>query len=297
MLEVFTVGGGDYLVNTFNAIAAWTGVLPAPTLPPLWHGHEMVFGFAGAIVAASRPLDRSLGNWRHGFGDQRGRIDHLVLLLGLGFGGGSGCARLLLGLQAGFLGGLLARFLFLAAALGFQACLLLGIALGLRLLELAQGVLALGIEHLALVLDHAALHIGAFLAHFDVDCLGRRAALPRIDGQLADGATLQGDLLGRAVIARGFALAMVAAQEAEQLYLFLAADRLLRVGELHPGFLELREQLVDRSGQHRGQLLDCYVRHTCVLLTYPRLPHPCHCSAASLPAAVGSDEIRSRVLP
>lgn len=25
MLEVFTVGGGDYLVNTFNAIAAWTG--------------------------------------------------------------------------------------------------------------------------------------------------------------------------------------------------------------------------------------------------------------------------------
>ena len=23
MLEVFTVGGGDYLVNTFNAIAAW----------------------------------------------------------------------------------------------------------------------------------------------------------------------------------------------------------------------------------------------------------------------------------
>ena len=25
MLEVYTVGGGDYLVNTFNAIAAWTG--------------------------------------------------------------------------------------------------------------------------------------------------------------------------------------------------------------------------------------------------------------------------------
>jgi conjugal transfer mating pair stabilization protein TraG len=23
MLEVYTVGGGDYLVNTFNAIAAW----------------------------------------------------------------------------------------------------------------------------------------------------------------------------------------------------------------------------------------------------------------------------------
>ena len=25
MLEIFTVGGGDYLVNTFQAVAAWTG--------------------------------------------------------------------------------------------------------------------------------------------------------------------------------------------------------------------------------------------------------------------------------
>ena len=25
MLEVFTVGGGEYLVNTFNAVAAWSG--------------------------------------------------------------------------------------------------------------------------------------------------------------------------------------------------------------------------------------------------------------------------------
>ncbi len=25
MVEVFTVGGGDYLVNVFNAVAAWTG--------------------------------------------------------------------------------------------------------------------------------------------------------------------------------------------------------------------------------------------------------------------------------
>jgi len=24
-VEVFTIGGGDYLVNTFNAVAAWTG--------------------------------------------------------------------------------------------------------------------------------------------------------------------------------------------------------------------------------------------------------------------------------
>ena len=25
MVEVFTVGGGDYLVNVFQAVAAWTG--------------------------------------------------------------------------------------------------------------------------------------------------------------------------------------------------------------------------------------------------------------------------------
>lgn len=25
MLEIFTVGGGDYLVNVFQAVAAWTG--------------------------------------------------------------------------------------------------------------------------------------------------------------------------------------------------------------------------------------------------------------------------------
>lgn len=26
MLEIFTVGGGDYLVNVFQAVAAWTGI-------------------------------------------------------------------------------------------------------------------------------------------------------------------------------------------------------------------------------------------------------------------------------
>jgi conjugal transfer mating pair stabilization protein TraG len=33
MVEIFTVGGGDYLVNVFQAVAAWTGngaTEPAP---------------------------------------------------------------------------------------------------------------------------------------------------------------------------------------------------------------------------------------------------------------------------
>jgi uncharacterized protein involved in response to NO len=48
----FLLAGACYApLLALLAIAAWTGVLPAPTLPPLWHGHEMVFGFAGAIVA------------------------------------------------------------------------------------------------------------------------------------------------------------------------------------------------------------------------------------------------------
>lgn len=25
MVEVFTIGGGEHIVNTFNAVAAWTG--------------------------------------------------------------------------------------------------------------------------------------------------------------------------------------------------------------------------------------------------------------------------------
>lgn len=25
MMEIFTIGGGEYLVNIFNAVSAWTG--------------------------------------------------------------------------------------------------------------------------------------------------------------------------------------------------------------------------------------------------------------------------------
>src|SRR5690606_27100699 len=86
---------------------------------------------------------------------------------------------------------------------------------------------------------------------------------------LADGATLERHLPRRTVITAGFSLAVISAQETEQLDLFGAADRLLRGGETHAGFSQLREQLVHRSGQHRGQLLDCYVRH---FLFTPDLP-------------------------
>lgn len=48
----FLLAGACYApLLALLAIAAWVDVLPAAALPPLWHGHEMVFGFAGAIVA------------------------------------------------------------------------------------------------------------------------------------------------------------------------------------------------------------------------------------------------------
>ncbi|MBI3157550.1 MAG: NnrS family protein [Burkholderiales bacterium] len=48
----FLLAGACYApLLALLAIAVWAGVLPTATMPPLWHGHEMVFGFAGAIVA------------------------------------------------------------------------------------------------------------------------------------------------------------------------------------------------------------------------------------------------------
>ena len=56
MLEVFTVGGGEYLVNTFNAIAAWTGGFGAakflPGIPPL---NTLLAASAIYLLFARRP--------------------------------------------------------------------------------------------------------------------------------------------------------------------------------------------------------------------------------------------------
>ena len=58
MLEVFTVGGGDYLVNTFNAIAAWTGSGGFKSLI----GVCMVMGLIYALLITAMDLD-----WRAWF--------------------------------------------------------------------------------------------------------------------------------------------------------------------------------------------------------------------------------------
>lgn len=53
MLEVFTVGGGDYLVNTFNAIAAWTGSGGFKSLIRV----VMVMGLIYALLVTAMDLD------------------------------------------------------------------------------------------------------------------------------------------------------------------------------------------------------------------------------------------------
>jgi len=53
MLEVFTVGGGDYLVNTFNAIAAWTGSGGFKSLIRV----VMVMGLIYALLATAMDFD------------------------------------------------------------------------------------------------------------------------------------------------------------------------------------------------------------------------------------------------
>ena len=58
MLEVFTVGGGDYLVNTFNAIAAWTGSDGFKALIRVC----MVMGLIYALLITAMDLD-----WRAWF--------------------------------------------------------------------------------------------------------------------------------------------------------------------------------------------------------------------------------------
>ncbi len=58
MLEVFTVGGGEYLVNTFNAIAAWTGSGGFRSLIRV----VMVMGLIYALLITAMDLD-----WRAWF--------------------------------------------------------------------------------------------------------------------------------------------------------------------------------------------------------------------------------------
>jgi len=58
MLEVFTVGGGDYLVNTFNAIATWTGSGGFKALIRVC----MVIGLIYALLITAMDLD-----WRAWF--------------------------------------------------------------------------------------------------------------------------------------------------------------------------------------------------------------------------------------
>src|SRR6202000_706464 len=177
----------------------------------------------------------------------------LFLATCLGFGGVTGFFRL--------------------ATLGFLAALcLVALTLGVRLGELARGVLTVRIVR-SVVGDRAALDVRTLGADFDVDRLGRASATTRAgaDLQLTDSAALEGDLSWRRFIrfGSGVVLAVRAAQESEQLHLFGAADDLLRIGEFHARFAKLPKQLVDREAQLMGELFDCDVRHRSLFSAVP----------------------------
>lgn len=57
MIEVFTVGGGEYLVNTFNALAAWAGSGGYKALVRV----VMVMGFAWALLIMAWNMDAKSG--------------------------------------------------------------------------------------------------------------------------------------------------------------------------------------------------------------------------------------------
>lgn len=57
MIEVFTVGGGEYLVNTFNALAAWSGSGGYRALIRV----VMVMGFAWALLIMAWNMDAKSG--------------------------------------------------------------------------------------------------------------------------------------------------------------------------------------------------------------------------------------------
>ena len=61
MVEIFTVGGGDYLVNVFQAVAAWTGNGGYKSLLQV----VMVMGLAlSALTAASDRVSASSSNMK-----------------------------------------------------------------------------------------------------------------------------------------------------------------------------------------------------------------------------------------
>jgi len=157
-----------------------------------------------------------------------------------------------------FLGGTQLGLFLEAAAFLILALDLLAFALELRIRQLPDRVLALGID--TLILTHrAALDVGALLAHFDIHGLAARRAL--VDGQFAYRLALERDLPRRSVFGFFLDLAVRAAQEAEQLDLLRARHDLVGAREFHAGFGKLGDQLVHAHAEHAGQLFDRYIRH------------------------------------
>jgi conjugal transfer mating pair stabilization protein TraG len=74
MIEIFTVGGGEYIVNVLNAVASWTGAGGYKSLIQV----TMVMGLALAVIVLAFNQDwRAWLNWFLGATLIRG-ISHVL---------------------------------------------------------------------------------------------------------------------------------------------------------------------------------------------------------------------------
>jgi hypothetical protein len=170
-----------------------------------------------------------------------------------------------------FFGGALAIFLIAApAAFLLQALLIQAFPLEALALGALQGCLGLflGLAQLVdlfllmtrLILEHFALHVGAFAAHLDID--RTRAPLRTGELELRLRFAPQGDL-ARSRIALRFIMTVAAAQMRQELVLGILADHVFRAVDFDAGLIELLQQPIDRYLQHLSELSDGYICHTC----------------------------------
>src|SRR5258708_6083522 len=111
-----------------------------------------------------------------------------------------------------------------------------------------------------LVLEHLALDVGAFAAHFDVH--RARAPLGARQFQLGLRFAPQGNLAWSRICLH-VVMTVAAPQMRQQLVLRVLADHVLCAVDLDPRLIELLQQPIDRDFQHLGELGDGNICHTC----------------------------------
>ena len=109
----------------------------------------------------------------------------------------------------------------------------------------------------ALGFQRGAIEIRLLATYLDVH--HARTPLRRGDFDFALRLALECDLGRRG---RTFRAPMRAPQERQQFHFRVVADQVIRAGHLNSGFIELRQQALDRYFQYLGKLANSHIRHT-----------------------------------